>query len=248
MAATTWDPLNLSTTETLSGGNLVATSSGLGIVAATRVLTSPLSYFEVDITTLTGYVAVGLINRQENMNSGTALGIDANGLAYRSSGAVVINNSTKATIMSYAAGAKVGVAVNLLLGLIWFTTNGTTWNNAVIGSQNPVGNVGGISLAPLAAVSGNYLPAAGGSASGAVLTGVFSAGSFAYTPPTGYVSVDICGATAHNSETPVSAIYSTVGGTLNKPVTISAIAKSSMPQTTTVVAGGGGGPSIWMIS
>lgn len=224
--ATTWNPNNKSSTETLSGGNLITTSSGIGTVAATRVLTSLLSYFEVDVTTLTGVIAVGLVNFSYNTASGNILGTDANGVGFKSSGAVVINNATVTTIQTYTTGAKVGVAVNLSLGLIWFTTNGTTWNNAVIGSQNPVGNVGGISLATMTA--GGCLPAAGGSLTGAVLAGVFSTGSFAYTPPTGYVSVDGCGATARNSEVGNTATYSTVGSVASHPVTTTIAAKASL--------------------
>lgn len=223
--ATTWDPSNKSSTQALSGGNLVATSTGEGTVVATRVLTSLLSYFEVTIITLTGTMAVGLVNRSYSPGTSALLGVTANEMGFRSTGAVEINGVTVATIQTFAASSVIGVAVNAQLGLVWFTTNGTTWNNDVIANQNPVGSVGGISLASM--TGGSNLPAAGGSATGAVLTGTFSSGSFAHTPPTGYVSVDGCGATARNSTVPSGADYSTVGGVASVPSPVTYIARAS---------------------
>jgi hypothetical protein len=224
--ATTWDPSNKSSTQALSGGNLVATSTGEGTVVATRVLTSLLSYFEVTIITLTGTMAVGLVNRSYSPGTSALLGVTANEMGFRSTGAVEINGVTVATIQTFAASSVIGVAVNAQLGLVWFTTNGTTWNNDVIANQNPVGSVGGISLASM--TGGSTLPAAGGSLTGAVLAGVFSTGSFAYTPPTGYVSVDGCGATARNSEVGNTATYSTVGSVASYPATTTIAAKASL--------------------
>jgi hypothetical protein len=221
--ATTWDPNNKSSTETLSGGNLTATSTGVGTVAATRVLTSPLSYFEAKPTTLAGTVAVGLVNRSYNMASGTILGTDANGVGFKSAGTVVINNATVATIFTYILTDTIGVAIDLSRQLIWFTKNGTTWNNDVIGNQNPVGAVGGISLATM--TLGSALPAVSGSITGDVWVGVFS--GFAFTAPTGFNSVDTVGATATNSDTSKTATYSTTGPTTNHAVTITTVAKAS---------------------
>ena len=190
--ATTWSS-HYEANQTLSGGSLVATSSGAGFVASSRTLTAPLSYFEVKISTLTGTVAAGVANLGIALG-GTILGGTAYGCGYESSGAVIINNTTITTLASYAVNAVIGVAVNMQLGLIWFTLNGSTWNNAAIGSQNPVGNVGGISLATMTGAGRSLLAAAGGSASGAVLTGQFSSGGLSYTPPTGYSALDGCGA------------------------------------------------------
>lgn len=224
MPATTWDANNKSATETLSGGNLTATSSGLGTVGATRVLTSPLSYFEANPTTLTGTVAVGLVNRNYNMASGTILGTDANGIGFKSTGVVVINNATVATIFTYVNTDKIGVAIDLSRQLIWFTKNGTTWNNDIIANQNPVGTVGGISLATM--TLGSAIPAISGSLTGAVWVGVFS--GFTYTAPTGFNSVDTSGATATNSDTSKTATYSTTGPTTNHAVTITVAARASV--------------------
>lgn len=208
MPATTWDANNKSAGFALSGGNLVATSSALATVAATRALTGP-TYFEITVTTLTGTISIGLVNRSYNMASGTILGTDLNGIGYKSSGVVVINNATVATLAAYAQGNVIGVAVDVQNRLIWFRVGAGNWNNDVIANQNPVGSVGGISYAGM--TLGTLLPAGGCSATGAVLTANFT-GAFANAAPTGYITADTCAATAVNGDVPKAAGYSTVGG------------------------------------
>ena len=202
--ATTWDPNNKSSSETLSGGNLVATSSGIGTVAATRGLTGK-TYFEVTPTTLTGTVAVGLVNRSYNMASGTIPGTDNNGLAFKSSGAVVLNNVTLTTIAAYAANNVIGVAVDIQNRLIWFRVGAGNWNNS--GAADPVAGIGGIDYSSMALAA--LFPAAGGSATGAVMTAAFS--SFTNTAPSGYITADTCQATAVNAD-------KTVGGGVANPI------------------------------
>ena len=51
-------------------------------------------------------------------------------------------------------GTAVGIATDFAAGHVWFTTNGSTWNNAIIGLQNPVGNIGGIAIS----ITGSALP------------------------------------------------------------------------------------------
>lgn len=227
MAATTWDPNAKSAGVTLSGSNLVATiTSGTSNVAGTRVCTG-LSYFEVTIgISVTGTMSIGLCNRSLNFASGTLLGADANGIGYRNGGTVVINGATVATLAAYLATNVVSVAFNPRDRLIWFRVGAGGWNNDVIGNQNPVGNVGGISTATMS--QGSALPAMGATTvtpnqSG---TAVFTSG-FAQTPPTGYITVDTSAATATNSATPVSAAYSTVGGGTYNGVTTAIAARAS---------------------
>ncbi len=223
MTATTWDPFYKSSGMALSGGNLIGTTSALATVSATRSLTSLLSYFEVVATTLSGVISIGLVNRAYNMASGTILGTDANGVGFKSGGTVVINNSTVATIFTYTGGDRIGVAVDIQYQLIWFTKNGTTWNNDIIANQNPVGRVGGISLATMNQ-SVQY-PAAGASATGNVVTAAFT--TLTYTAPTGYASVDTSGGTLKNSAVPKGASYSTMGGQTNNGVSTSIAVRAS---------------------
>jgi hypothetical protein len=193
VTATVWDANNKSSTEALSGGNLVATSSGVGTVAASRTLTGK-TYFEITPTTLTGTVAVGLVNRSYNMASGNILGTDNNGIGYKSSGAVVLNNVTLTTIATYVQGNVIGVAVDIENRLIWFRVGTGNWNNS--GTANPATGVGGIDYSSMALTS--LFPAAGGSATGAVMTAAFS--TFTNTAPSGFVTTDTCQATAVNAD------------------------------------------------
>lgn len=212
--ATTWDANNKSSTEALSGGNLVATSSGVGTVSATRLMTGP-TYFEVTPTTLTGTVAVGLVNRSYNMASGTILGTDNNGIGYKSSGAVVLNNVTLSTIATYAAGNIIGVAVDLQNRLVWFRVGTGNWNNSA--TANPATGSGGIDYSTMALTS--LFPAAGGNATGAVMTAAFT--GFTNTAPSGFSSVDSCQATATNADRNVTG---------TKSVTISILAARAVFQ------------------
>jgi len=221
MAATTFDANNKTAAFTLSGGNLVATSSAIATAAATRALTGP-TYFEVTATTLTGTLSIGFVNRAYNMASGTILGTDNNGLGFKSSGAVVLNNVTLSTIQTYVQGDVVCVAVDIANRLVWFRTNGGNWNNS--GTANPATGVGGIDYSTMNL--GALLPAVGCSITGAVLTGKFTSG-FAQTAPSGFITADTCAATAKNSAVPGGASYTTIGGGTNHAVTTSIAARAS---------------------
>lgn len=174
-----------------NGNDLIATASSLGIALSTRFITSNLSHFEVNYTVMTGVDSVGFLCY--GGNGGILLGTDNYGVGYESTGQVKLNNVVLATIAPYAAGAIVGVAINVLKRLIWFTLDGVTWNDDIIANQNPATSTGGISFAtinwcsPRAALS---LAANGDRAITA-----FSVGSFAYTPPAGFNSIDSCGVT-----------------------------------------------------
>lgn len=221
MAATTFDSGNKTAAFALSGGNLVATSSAVATAAATRSMTGP-TYFEVTATTLTGTLSIGFVNRNYNMASGTILGTDNNGLGFKSTGAVVLNNVTLSTIQTYAQGDVVCVAVDVANRLVWFRTNGGNWNNS--GTANPATGVGGIDYSTMNLSA--LLPAVGCSITGAVLTGKFTSG-FAQTAPSGFITADTCAATARNSTTPVGATYSTIGGGTNHAVTTTIAARAS---------------------
>lgn len=194
--STTFDPNN-KTNVTLSGGNLTATPSGGGGVASTAGLSNRYIYFEIKPTTISGTVGIGLFafNGFGPPNN-TTPGNGTDEAMLQSGGAFKINGSTIATIFTYANTDTIGVAVDTALRLIWFTKNGTTWNNDIIGNQNPVGAVGGLSLATL---NGQRMFAGvAASASGPVFVGQFS--SFSYTAPSGYVSLDTATSVSAASE------------------------------------------------
>jgi hypothetical protein len=203
MAATTWDSITKAAGITLSGGSLVATAaSGTNPGCfATRTLTGP-SYWEVASTVIASTMGIGFANRLWNDASGTLLGGDANGLAYRNDGTVRLNNVTLATIAAYVAGNSIGTAVNPQARLCWFRVGAGGWNNDVIGNQNPVGNVGGIDFSSMG--FGTLLPAFGASTTTGAGTAIFTSG-FANAAPSGYITVDTCGALGVAAELTSSA-------------------------------------------
>ncbi len=206
--ATTFDPSQKGASVTLSGSDLTATvSSGTGTARTTNKLGN-LSYFEMTVgATLSGSSRIGLCNPIFT-NTGL-LGVDNNGVGYDAGGTVKINNATVATIATYTTSSLIGVAVDPMLKLVWFRVGaGGDWNNDVIANQNPVGAVGGISIS---ALSGNFCPAWGGTATSSV-TAAFASGSWSGTAPTGYGSPDTLGSSAFNADVAYrSATFSQYG-------------------------------------
>lgn len=186
LSATVFDSAQKGAAVTLSGSDLVATvSSGTGHVRGSHPI-SGLTYFEMTLgATLSGSSTIGVAAGNAGLTSLVGAG-DAS-VGYNKDGTVKINNSNVATIMTYTASDRIGVAVDWARLLIWFRKNNGNWNNDVIGNQNPVGAVGGISLANL--VGGTVFPAWGGSAT-ASATAAFASGSWTDTAPTGYSTVD----------------------------------------------------------
>lgn len=192
MAATTLDPNAKSSGITLSGSNLIATSTAAGNAATTRNLTGK-HYFEAVITTLAGTPAVGLVN-QLFVFSTALLGADTNSLAYKSSGAVVVNGVTLATIATFIVTNRIDCAVDPANRFIWFRVAGGNWNNNV--ANDPATGVGGIDISSMNL--GTLRGAVGASATGTVWTMTFST-PFVGTPPTGFVSLDTIQTTSGRS-------------------------------------------------
>lgn len=189
MTATTWDTnLKSAAGMALSGGNLTATATAAATVGATRAC-SGLIFFQVTLgSSIATAQLVGLLSRAFPLGT-TLLGADAvnSSIGWKSSdGTVKINNVTVATIATGAANAVIDVAYNPSTQKFWLRVNNGNWNNDVIGNQNPVGSVGGISTA---AVGGPLYPAWGAAATGNNATAVFTSG-FTNTPPVGYITVD----------------------------------------------------------
>lgn len=170
---------------------------GTASVRSTRVLSSALTYDEFTIgATLSGSSRVGICSN--NFVSTTLLGADNNGLGYDAGGTVKLNNATLSTIMTYTTGDRIGRAVDRINQKVWFRKNNGNWNNDVIGNQNPVGNVGGISFATMATYSSLRLAWGGTAVSGG--TAAFASAAWTDTAPTGYVSIDTFGFSALQSE------------------------------------------------
>lgn len=170
--------------QTLSGGNLVATSTGAGGVGTSRTILQP-SYGEFTITTLTGVPRVGI----STLNAPQTTTLD-NGnfcLGYDPTGAVKMNGVTLATIATYAQGNRVDMAIHPTRQLIWFRVAGGNWNNNVL--NDPATLVGGIDYSGMAQ-PGTFQMAVSTSLTGNVWTAVLSAAGWGGAAPSGYGSID----------------------------------------------------------
>lgn len=183
MPATTFD-LVRKVNQTLSGSNLVATSTGAGGVTGSRFATGPF-YCEFTNNTLTGVPRVGIST--SNAPQTTTLENANYALGYDPTGAVKINNVTIATIATWVAGNRIDMAVNPQYKLIWFRVNGGNWNNNA--ANNPATLVGGIDYSIMTFL-GVISAAISTSLTGNVWTAVFSSAGWAGAAPAGYLSLD----------------------------------------------------------
>lgn len=182
MTATTWDPVLRKVNTNLTGGNLVATSTGAGGVATSRSATQNF-YGEFTLTTLTGTPRVGISALTAPQTTSLENGLYC--LGYDASGAVKVNNVTLATIATFVQGNRIDMAVNVLMALIWFRVAGGNWNNNV--ANDPATNTGGIDFSSMT-IRGSLDAAVSASLTGTVWTAAFT--TFAGTAPVGYVSLD----------------------------------------------------------
>jgi len=121
--------------------------------------------------------------------SGAYLGDSLGTLGWYSDGQFDNNNSIVTHLATFnPASARLCFALDLDNKKIWGRV-GTTgnWNNDVIANQNPASNTGGVALP--SALQSDVCPAANLKALTPTpdsITGVFAAGSFAGTPPSGF--------------------------------------------------------------
>lgn len=203
----TIDPATKSANIALSGGNNTWTSTGAGgsgdgahgtrgYPAGNGIANSPFKYYAEFTVTAVGAGAntfgVGIASAADPVSA--YLGNSFNGVGFYNGNHVAQGNLTQTTLFTFTTADIIGMAVDFFNQKIWWTKNGTTWNNDVIGNQNPATNTGGFFPSTIAhgpwgsAGSGYFIvyPAIGSLSSGNV--GVFNGGltSFTYTAPSGY--------------------------------------------------------------
>lgn len=184
------------TAVTLSGGNLVATNTGTtsldqgARVATASGKTTGKYYFEMTMT----HVPL----QGSSMSSGigttaaTYTGLGTNGAAgaacYWLGGAIYATGNTAMGIGGRASGETMGVAVDLDNRKVFFRVAPVgNWNGLAIGSQNPVGPVGGVTvpagtIVPLCTFGGP------GGTINHVLTANFGASAFVGAVPAGFTA------------------------------------------------------------
>lgn len=191
----TWDPATI-TKVTLSGGNLVATNNFVGSdaeqgakVASASAKTTGKYYFEITFTNNAGstYYDIGIgppaqtyTNMSQNAGPGGNIIYFANNTIYTNGG------STGLTLGAMTNGTIIGMAVDLDNRKIWMRKAPSgNWNGQAIGSQNPVGTVGGVTIP-----AGSMVPFFGcsGANSGNSVTANFGATTFSGAVPSGFTS------------------------------------------------------------
>lgn len=202
----TWNPSDIGSSVSLSNGNLTfaSTNSGAhcgrattGILAGSGgVNASLLKYFEVTAVAV-GATAnlgleIGVANETQALNNFLGSG-GASTCLESKAGSIFYNGSVFFTWFTVANADIVGVAVDFLHQKLWWTKNGTTWNNGVIGAQNPASNTGGFTSAVAMFNNSGYktiYPAFGARQTGTGATLNAGASPFAYTPPSGFSAWD----------------------------------------------------------
>jgi hypothetical protein len=150
-AVCTWDPAHIHTNMALSNGNKTLTvTTGVngtghattGYLAGTGVTNASYKlYFEITATTVNGGWNSGIDQTSDVL--GISLGDSFAGVGMYNSGHVFNNGNQGAAYFTFVSGDILGLAVDFFHQKIWWTKNGTTWNNDIIGNQNPATNTGG---------------------------------------------------------------------------------------------------------
>jgi uncharacterized membrane protein YgcG len=200
----TLNPDRLGNNGTLTNNNLTLSTSGSSWTAAQSLLGAKTGQFYVEATVnkIGAGVALGLCNGVESMNA--FIGNDPSGIVAYDEVITSVNSGvftngafvsagTTATEGHFqmVAGDVIGIAVNLTEQLVWFYNAQTgLWNNDVLANQNPVGNIGGISIQSL--VNAGYQDivylAVGVMSGNDQITVNLGATTFAHTQPSGYAS------------------------------------------------------------
>lgn len=182
-ATTTWNPSDKNANISLSGGNLVASTSTTSFkgVRAIASASSGKKYHEITATAYpsgTTQTLHGLANSTHSLSA--KIGDDTNSIGWRGDGTVRTNTSNLTAVGAWAQGDVIGIAVDIGAALVWFRKNGGNWNNS--GTANPATGVGGIALS----VTGSIFPCSDVAFAGESCTANFGATAYANAAPSGF--------------------------------------------------------------
>ena len=192
---TTFDPSTIDAGITLSGGNLITSTTANGYQHTRSIANHSTGkyYWEINIAPTyngLGQCAIGIGDsanlHYQTVGGSTYPGIDAHTAALFDNGTTLyINNAATACLAAhFFAGDYVGIALDAGAQLIWIRDHAggvaSNWNNS--GTANPATGVGGISIA---AITGPYYAYAwmGNTSS---FTANFGGSAFAMTAPSGF--------------------------------------------------------------
>lgn len=176
-----WNPVDL-LAITLSGGNLIATSTGAGSVRGLSALTTGKYYWECTVNTWSqASTSVGVASPTAVLSNFVTTGFQS-AMAYLS-GALSVNSVTQSgSLGARSSGDIIGIAVDGTAHLIWFRVAPSgNWNGS--GTANPATGVGGFNIAGLGST---VFPAFGQATSGQSATANFGATAFTGTVPSGF--------------------------------------------------------------
>lgn len=189
--ATTWDPATVALV-TLSGGNLIATSTGTtereqgAHVAFAQAKNSGKWYFEATVASAVGGdVGIG-IGTTTSTFTGIGYGGGVTGAnSYIATGNIWINGANAGTVGGISG--LVGIAVDLDNRKIWYCQPpSSAWNS---GAGSPAANTGGLAISAGAMVPFCTFGDASG-APGGSWTANFGASAFVGAIPVGFLAWD----------------------------------------------------------
>jgi len=175
----TLNPLaSVSSPPTFANGNLEATgpASGVGVCQTTAAATSGKFYAEVTVTRTSDRLDLGIMGSGVSMTTTNYLGTDTNTIAYLTSTGVIRKDNTnnQTGLATCTTGDVVGMTVDMDTGSIQFYKN-----NATVGTA--------VSFTPSSYVA--FLFAQTTSNNTSKGTWNFGQRPFAYTPPSGFLSL-----------------------------------------------------------
>ena len=180
----TFNPLaQNSTGVTLSDGNLkvARSSSNFGLVAASIGMSTGKWYCEVTVNDVSN-IGLGIVEGQVLGTANRYVGQDSNGFEYSSLGTKVTGGSYSSYGDSFTNSDVIGVIFDADNGKLYFSKNGTIQNSG------DTGNGTGFAFENL--TNGPYFFAAGAENVSTANAWNFGQSSFAYTPPSGFNSLN----------------------------------------------------------
>lgn len=184
-ATTTWDPANVSSGITLSGGNLIATYNntiGGGYTAVRAIANHSTGKYYCEILANGAVANINLGIEVAGQSLVAPVGDNNLGIQYSQNGQVVTSFAVVTTISAWGSGNLISIAVDFGNSAIWFRVDNGNWNNS--GTANPATNTGGISISSLAA--GPYFPAVALHDNGDQMTANFGATAYAQSVPASF--------------------------------------------------------------
>ena len=179
---TSWNSADKSSLLTLSNGNLTATHDSSDSWASLRSVVGKSSgkwYWEYTMTSSLAneYAVVGVANSSQALNNHAGSSTNSWGY-YQETGQKFYNDSGSSYGNSFTTGDKIGVALNMDTGKIWFSKNGT-WQN----SGDPAAGTG----EAFSGLSGTLYPMVSMIQHSTVITANFGSSKFSYVPPAGFM-------------------------------------------------------------